>query len=65
MFAVIAWWFMSAHKWFKGPVINVDHQMLGREVVEGIENSSTSDAQSIPDKKGKLEAASAPSTELI
>ncbi|KAM3084589.1 GABA/polyamine transporter [Clarireedia jacksonii] len=24
MLIVITWWFMSAHKWFKGPVINVE-----------------------------------------
>ncbi|KAF2874900.1 amino acid permease-domain-containing protein [Massariosphaeria phaeospora] len=37
MFLVLVWWFVSAHKWFKGPKINVDHLMLGRygNVVEG------------------------------
>jgi hypothetical protein len=65
MFAVIVWWFISARKWFKGPVINVEHHMIGRDdVVEGIEHSSTSDAESIPDKKGELEAASATPTAL-
>lgn len=28
---VLVWWFVSAHKWFKGPKVNVDHLMLGRE----------------------------------
>jgi hypothetical protein len=61
MFFVIAWWLISARKWFKGPVINVEHHMIGRdEIVEGIEHYSTSDAHSIPDRKPELEAASAP-----
>lgn len=25
------WWFISAHKWFKGPKVNLDHLMLDRE----------------------------------
>lgn len=33
---VTIWWFVSAHKWFKGPKVNIEHMMLGRgEVVEG------------------------------
>ena len=37
MLAVIIWWFVDAHKWFKGPKVNISHLMLGREgnVVEG------------------------------
>jgi hypothetical protein len=36
MFLVTIWWFVSAHKWFKGPKINIEHQMLGRgEVLVG------------------------------
>lgn len=30
MLFVMIWWFLSAHKWFKGPKINLAH-MLGRE----------------------------------
>lgn len=39
MTAILIWWFVSAHKWFKGPKVNVDHMMLGRDenVVEGQE----------------------------
>lgn len=36
--AILIWWFISAHKWFKGPKVNVEHLMLGREeqaVIEG------------------------------
>lgn len=25
------WWFASAHKWFKGPKVNLQHLMMGRE----------------------------------
>jgi hypothetical protein len=28
MSLVIIWWFVSAHKWFKGPVINVEVRTL-------------------------------------
>ena len=35
MTAILIWWFVSAHKWFKGPKVNVDHMMLGADVVEG------------------------------
>jgi len=60
MAIVIAWWFISAHKWFKGPVINVEHHMLGREeqVVNGVDGTSDSEVQSIPVKKAELEGES-------
>lgn len=51
MFLVTVWWFISAHKWFKGPKVNVEHMMLGREeaVVEGQDHgdrdSSSGDAK--------------------
>ncbi|KAF8847560.1 amino acid transporter-like protein [Acephala macrosclerotiorum] len=61
---VIIWWFVSARKWFKGPVINVEHHMLGREdvVVEGVENGSESEAAF--DKKGLEAGESMPSKEI-
>lgn len=31
MLGAMVWWVMDARKWFKGPKINVDHVMLGRE----------------------------------
>lgn len=36
MMFVIIWWFVSAHKWFKGPVINVE--VCGSYVVQLIES---------------------------
>jgi hypothetical protein len=25
------WWFVDAHKWFKGPKVNLEHLMHGRD----------------------------------
>ncbi|KAE8446452.1 hypothetical protein EG329_011915 [Mollisiaceae sp. DMI_Dod_QoI] len=63
MLMVLIWWFVSAHKWFKGPVINVEHHMLGRgdAIVEGVEGSSDSDAAY--DRKA-LEGETLPSVEI-
>lgn len=37
MLFVLIWWAVSARKWFKGPKVNIEHMMLGREadVLEG------------------------------
>jgi amino acid transporter len=45
MFLVMIWWLVSARKWFKGPKINVQHMMLGREgnVIDGKGDDSSSD----------------------
>jgi len=68
MLLVIIWWFVSARKWFKGPKINVEHHMLGREealAVDGLEASSDSDAP-IADhpKKSEAEGSELPTTEI-
>ena len=31
IFFVLLWWIIDARKWFKGPKMNVQHLMLGRE----------------------------------
>jgi amino acid transporter len=31
MAMVLGWWVLSARKWFKGPKVNVEHLMLGRQ----------------------------------
>ena len=43
MLGAMVWWFVSAHKWFKGPKVNIEHMMLGRgeNVVEGEEAKGT------------------------
>jgi hypothetical protein len=63
MFLVMVWWFVSAHKWFKGPKVNVQHAMLGREgnVLEGQgkgDRDSSSDGGAIDSKA--VEAGDAP-----
>ncbi|OTA83310.1 hypothetical protein M434DRAFT_400711 [Hypoxylon sp. CO27-5] len=39
MLFVVLWFFVDAHKWFKGPKINIEHHMLHQQLpdVEGIE----------------------------
>ncbi|RDW66948.1 amino acid transporter-3 [Coleophoma crateriformis] len=67
MLIVLAWWFISAHKWFKGPVINVEHAMLGRDVnvVEGIEGKdSSSDNDANYTKKAELDSETTTSPEV-
>lgn len=31
MTGALIWWVVSARKWFKGPKVNIEHYMLGRE----------------------------------
>ena len=31
MLGIVIWWLVSARRWFKGPKVNIEHQMLGRE----------------------------------
>lgn len=39
IFIVMTWWLVGARKWFKGPKVNVQHLMLGRDdnVIDGEE----------------------------
>ena len=61
MFFVMIWWVLSAHKWFKGPKVNLEHMMYGREdqieKIQGeeglIQKDSGSDSGS-GDGKGKV-----------
>jgi hypothetical protein len=48
MFLVMIWWVISARKWFKGPKVNVQHMMLGREgnVIDGKGKSNDGDSSS-------------------
>lgn len=54
MLFVLIWWVVSARKWFKGPKVNIEHLMLGREgnLVdgEGKGNDSGSDVQQADSK---------------
>lgn len=52
LFAII-WFVVDAHKWFKGPKVNIDHMMVGQgdNVIEGkIGDSNTSDSDSATGK---------------
>ena len=31
MLLALVWWVVSARKWFKGPKVNLEHVMYGRE----------------------------------
>ena len=31
MLGALIWWVVSARHWFKGPKVNIEHQMLGGE----------------------------------
>ena len=44
MLGALIWWFVSARKWFKGPKVNIEHAMLGREgtVLTGEESGGSS-----------------------
>ena len=61
MLCAMIWWVVDAHKWFKGPKVNIEHEMLGRQgnVIEGkadesggsSSNSITREARVFDDKK--------------
>ncbi|KAI9838586.1 MAG: hypothetical protein M1819_004898 [Sarea resinae] len=57
MLSILIWWFVDAHKWFKGPKVNVEHLMLGRDanVVEGIEKDEGSSGSDTDIHKGPSE----------
>ena len=44
MLYAIVWWIISARHWFKGPKVNIEHQMLGREenMIHGKDGSNDS-----------------------
>ncbi|KAL6711838.1 GABA/polyamine transporter [Coniothyrium glycines] len=66
MILVTIWWFVSAHKWFKGPKVNIEHMMLGREeavvVGEGPsmdrKGSNSSSGEAVPEKLAKSKSKS-------
>ena len=41
MFGIMIWWVVDARKWFKGPKVNIQHQMLGREGNDGGQGESS------------------------
>jgi amino acid transporter len=60
MLFIITWWMLSARKWFKGPHVNVEHHMLGRDVVEGIEKENDDNNSDTPSLSKSKEAEAGP-----
>lgn len=54
MFLVTIWWFVSAHKWFKGPKVNIEHMMLGREEAVLIGEGSVGDGKDGDNSSGDM-----------
>ncbi|KAI4250360.1 MAG: hypothetical protein L6R42_008740 [Xanthoria sp. 1 TBL-2021] len=65
MIFILIWWLVSARTWFKGPKVNIEHQMLGRgeaaidrvpqDGEESSSGSSTRDDDGLEmDKAGKM-----------
>ncbi|KAL8850103.1 MAG: hypothetical protein Q9221_004920 [Calogaya cf. arnoldii] len=56
MIFILIWWRVSARKWFKGPKVNIEHQMLGRSeaAIDGIahEGDKPSSGSSTKDDNG-------------
>ncbi|KAK8197650.1 amino acid permease-domain-containing protein [Phyllosticta capitalensis] len=48
MLIALTWWVISARKWFKGPRVNIQHMMLGREA-EVLEGKDASPSGSLRD----------------
>jgi amino acid transporter len=53
MLYALVWWAVSARKWFKGPRVNVNHQMFGRDgnLVEGQEVGGDQAARRAAEKR--------------
>jgi len=59
MCLTLIWWVVSARKWFKGPKVNLEHMMLGRDEttyvgqeVEGVKVDSASSTGSQAEQGG-------------
>ena len=48
MLSVMIWWVVDAHKWFKGPQVNIEHAMIGANgnVIDAKDAGSDSGSQS-------------------
>lgn len=55
MLLVLIWWVVDAHKWFKGPKVNIQHQMIGApgNVIDAKDASSDSGNDTAPALKSK------------
>lgn len=61
MTLIVIWWVVSAHRWFKGPKINVAHLMNGRDIdevlIEGQDVKEPSLGQDSDEHGGKAKAS--------
>ena len=50
MLMALIWWVVDAHKWFKGPKVNIQHAMIGAEgnVIEGKHGDGSDSASGGP-----------------
>jgi len=55
MLGAMIWWFVDAHKWFKGPKVNIEHRMLGHEgnVIEGEAEGGENGGNNTPEAEAK------------
>ncbi|KAL4807149.1 amino acid permease-domain-containing protein [Aspergillus unguis] len=53
MLAVSIWWVVDAHKWFKGPKVNVEHAIHGN-VIDGVDGNLQEQAVTMPDTTRKM-----------
>ncbi|KAL8945970.1 MAG: hypothetical protein Q9183_007971 [Haloplaca sp. 2 TL-2023] len=61
MIFILIWWVVDARKWFKGPKVNIEHQMLGRGegarmdgVTPGIDEASTASSSGDDNKADQV-----------
>ncbi|KAL9056556.1 MAG: hypothetical protein Q9162_002839 [Coniocarpon cinnabarinum] len=63
MSATLIWWVLSARKWFKGPKVNLEHMMYGRETqgidqINGIERQESENSHNTGSTKKAVDADS-------
>ncbi|RDW90710.1 amino acid permease [Aspergillus mulundensis] len=63
MLAVTIWWVVDAHKWFKGPKVNLEHVIHGN-VINGIEGSQEQTAAVVLDADASADVSPRSSPKL-
>lgn len=59
MLAVSIWWIVDAHKWFKGPKVNVEHAIHGN-IIDIIDGEQEQNAATLPDTSADGSGRSSP-----
>lgn len=60
---LVIWWFVSAHKWFKGPKVNLEHLMLDRE--DGIPSLQGEEVKTEGSESGDSVGVSSPGSSPV